>query len=214
MSLQDAWPLFGLELRSPNLHLRIVRDEDLSGLLAAVEAGIHDPDVMPFGVPWTDAEPEALRRGFAQYQWGKRSRVRAGTWDLSFAVLREGVPIGIQDVSASDFGVRRTVTTGSWLTRAQQGLGLGKEMRAATLLFAFDHLGAEFAESSAATWNRASLAVSRALGYEDNGRSRVVKRPGEAQTEQRVRLERDAFKRPDWTLGITGLEAALPELLD
>jgi RimJ/RimL family protein N-acetyltransferase len=213
MALEAAWPLFALELRSPNLRLRIVRDEDLPGLLDAVAAGIHDPDVMPFGVPWTDAEPEVLRRSFAQYQWGKRARVRPGTWDLSFTILRDDTPIGIQDLAAVDLGVRRTVSSGSWLTKAQQGIGLGKEMRAALLTFAFDHLGAEFAESSAATWNRPSLAVSHALGYQDNGQSRVVKRPGEVQTEQRVRLAREDFRRPDWRLEIEGLDQALPELL-
>jgi RimJ/RimL family protein N-acetyltransferase len=213
MALEAAWPLFALELRSPNLRLRVVRDDDLPGLLDAVAAGIHDPDVMPFGVPWTDAEPEVLRREFARYQWGKRSRVRPGTWDLSFTVLRDGVPIGVQDLSAVDLGVRRTVSSGSWLTKAQQGIGLGKEMRAALLTFAFDHLGVEFAESSAATWNRASLAVSHTLGYQDNGQSLVVKRPGEVQTEQRVRLAREDFKRPDWRLELEGLDLALPELL-
>jgi RimJ/RimL family protein N-acetyltransferase len=213
MGIETAWPLFALELRSPNLRLRVVRDEDLPGLLDAVEAGIHDPSVMPFGVPWTDAEPGELRRSFAQYQWGKRSRVRPGSWDLSLTVLLDGKPIGVQDVSATDLGVLKTVTTGSWLTRAHQGLGIGKEMRAAILLFAFDHLGAEVAESSAATWNRASLGVSRALGYEDNGRSRVIGRPGEARVEQRVRLEQDAFVRPAWDLTVTGADVALPELL-
>lgn len=214
MGIEAAWPLFALEVRSPNLRLRIVRDDDLPGLLDAVRAGIHDPAVMPFGVPWTDAAPEQLRRSFVQYQWGKRARVRPGTWDISLTVLLDDVPIGIQDISASDLRTRRTVTTGSWLTRAQQGLGIGKEMRAATLLLAFDHLGAEVAESSAATWNRASLGVSRALGYEDNGRGRITSRPGESQTEQRVRLERDAFKRPSWDIAISGHELALPELLD
>lgn len=213
MAIEDVWPLFALELRSPDLRLRIVRDDDLQGLLDAVQAGIHDPAVMPFGVPWTDAEPAELRASFAQYQWRKRSAVRADTWDISFTVLLDDRPIGIQDVSAADFGTRRTVTTGSWLTRSQQGLGIGKQMRAATLLFVFDHLGAEVAESSAATWNRASLGVSRALGYEENGRSRVVERPGRSQTEQRVRLDRDAFRRPDWTLSVSGADAARAQLI-
>jgi RimJ/RimL family protein N-acetyltransferase len=213
MGIEAVWPLFALELRSPNLRLRVVRDEDLPGLLDAVAAGIHDPAVMPFAVPWTDEEPEVLRRSFAQYQWGKRSRVRPGTWDLSLTVLLDGVPIGIQDIAATDLATRRTVSTGSWLTQAQQGLGIGKEMRAAILMFAFDHLHADVAESGAMSGNRASLGVSRALGYEDNGRSRVVTRPGEAQDEQRVRLVPEAFRRPDWRLEVSGLDLALPELL-
>ena len=42
-------------------------------------------------------------------------------------------------------------------------------MRAAVLAFAFDGLGAQVAESSAFLDNAASNAVSRALGYEENG---------------------------------------------
>ena len=59
--------------------------------------------------------------------------------------------------------------TGSWLGRRFQGRGLGKEMRAAVLGFAFDGLGAEVAETSAFLDNLPSNGVSRALGYEENG---------------------------------------------
>ncbi|MGN8025141.1 GNAT family N-acetyltransferase [Microbacterium sp. 22242] len=104
------------------------------------------------------------------------------------------------------------VATGSWLTRSAHGRGIGTEMRAALLLFAFDVLGAEWAESGAASWNEASLAVSRKLGYEPNGVTRVAPRPGEAVDEQRLRLVRARFVRPDWTIAVRGAGLALAQL--
>jgi hypothetical protein len=47
-TLSDVWPLFGLKIISPRLELRLVRDEDLPGVIDAALAGIHDPAVMPF----------------------------------------------------------------------------------------------------------------------------------------------------------------------
>lgn len=58
--LEDVWPLFGLLISTPRLTLNPVRDEQLPGLIDAVLAGIHDPAVMPFGVPWTDAPCSSL----------------------------------------------------------------------------------------------------------------------------------------------------------
>ena len=66
--------------------------------------------------------------------------------------------------------------------------------------------------NSAASWNEPSLGVSRKLGYELNGVSRVAPRPGEPTDEQRVRLARDAFTRPDWVATIRGAEPVLRQL--
>ena len=57
------------------------------------------------------------------------------------------------------------VTTGSWLGAAYQGNGLGTEMRAAVLTYAFDARGARVARSGAIQGNPQSLGVSRKLGY-------------------------------------------------
>ena len=213
MGLVDIWPLFGLRLITPRLELRVVRDDDLPGLVDAALAGIHDPTRMPFAAPWTDAPPDELRRNFVQYQWAQRASFRTDRWSVIFTVLRDGRPIGVQDMRATDFATRRTIESGSWLTRAEQGHGLGIEMRAALLSFAFDHLGAEVAESGAMTWNAASLGVSRRLGYRENGLARVVGRPGVVGEELRVRLARDEFIRPDWTLLVDGAEPACAQLL-
>lgn len=212
-TLSDAWPLFGLSLRTPRLELHPVRDDDLPGLAAAALAGIHDPDLMPFGVPWTDAEPDALVRGLVQHQWRMRTSTSPNNWQLAFSIVHDGTVIGSQDVSANDFSTLKTVTTGSWLTQSSQGIGLGKEMRAAVLMFAFDHLGADYAETSAASWNAASIGVTRALGYTPNGIHRISPRPGQVTDDVRFRLDKASFIRPSWELSITGLERVLSQLL-
>jgi RimJ/RimL family protein N-acetyltransferase len=79
-------------------------------------------------------------------------------------------------VSAKRFLVLREVETGSWLTRTEQGQGFGKEMRCAVLHFTFEHLNADIARSGAFVDNPASGAVSRAIGYRENGRSREAPR--------------------------------------
>ncbi|MDH6236422.1 GNAT family protein [Cryobacterium sp. CG_9.6] len=213
MELVDVWPLFGLRLLTPRLELRLVRDDDIAGLIECVHAGIHDPAAMPFAVPWTEAEPDELRRNFAQHQWRQRVQVRPDNWSLNFVVRLDGVPIGIQDMSAIDFAVLRTVVSASWLTRSRQGVGIGTEMRAALLLFAFDYLNAEVAESDAVSWNAASLGVSHRLGYARNGFTRVSARPGEVNEEVRLRLPKAEFVRPDWDLRVEGFDAARRDLV-
>lgn len=212
MELEEVWPLFGLEITTPRLVLRPVRDVDLPGLAEAALDGVHDPERTPFSVPWTDAAPADLPRNLAAYQWSLRNRVDPRDWAVAFAVLFEDRVVGSQDLSAHDFANRRTVNTGSWLTSAVHGRGLGTEMRAALLLFAFDVLGAEWAESGAASWNEASLKVSKKLGYEPNGVTRVAPRAGEPVDEQRVRLEKRSFIRPDWSISVRGSERALAQL--
>ena len=213
MDLVDVWPVFGLRLFTPRLELRVARDEDIPGLAGAAIRGIHPAERMPFAHPWTDEPPETLRREMARYLWRERAAVAPGTWMLNFAVLDDGVPIGIQDLRAVDFTLLRTVSTGSWLTRSRQGAGLGTEMRAAVLAFAFDHLGAEVAESAAIDWNEASLSVSRKLGYRENGVKRVTARPGTVEREVLLRLEPGDFMRPDWELRVEGVEAARAALV-
>lgn len=207
MDLDDVWPLFRLTLRTPRLELRVTRDDDLPGLVDAARAGIHDPAVMPFSEPWTDLPDDELTSGLVRHQWRQRAALTPQAWSLNLVVRRDGVPIGMQDLVGRDFPTLRTVETGSWLTRSAHGQGLGTEMRAAALAFAFDHLGAEVATSSAAVWNAASLGVSHRLGYADNGVSRVAPR-GEVDLDRNLRLERDGFVRPPWGLHVEGATQA------
>lgn len=103
----------------------------------------------------------------------------------------------------------KTVTTGSWLGRAFQGRGIGKEMRAAVLALAFDHLDAEFATSASFADNPASAEVSRALGYEENGRDHLAPR-GVAKELVRFRMTRDQWRsRPRPVVEVVGLDQSL-----
>jgi RimJ/RimL family protein N-acetyltransferase len=210
VGMASAWPLFDLRLATPRLELRPPRDDDFPGLMDAIDAGIHDPDVMPFSQAWTDADPEIRRLRAMQHWWSTRAGWKVGDWHLPFAVFLEGNPIGIQEVFARRFPVLREVATGSWLSRPYQGQGFGKEMRSAVLQFAFEGLGALIARSGAFVDNPASAGVSRALGYRENGRRREAPR-GEVKemVDYEITLEewlsrRDSIPRTE----IAGLEGA------
>ena len=174
--MPSYWPLFDLRLETERLVLRAVTDDDLPGLLDAIDAGIHAPEIRPFSIPFTDQEPAPRRLSSAQYVWGARANWSTDAWELPFGIFRDGTPIGVQGVSAKRFPALREVETGSWLTQAEQGQGFGKEMRCAVLQFAFEHLEADIARSAAFVDNPASAAVSRAIGYRENGRSREAPR--------------------------------------
>ena len=58
------WPLFDLVVRTPILTLRYIDDALAVELATLISRPIHDPDKMPFAVPWTDApEPTARAQG-------------------------------------------------------------------------------------------------------------------------------------------------------
>ena len=80
--------------------------------------------------------------------------------------------VGLQALEGEQFPLLRTVDSYSWLATRVRGRGLATSMRTGVLALAFDHLGAEVAVSSAEPDNAPSLAVSRRLGYADNGVSR------------------------------------------
>ena len=210
----EPWPLRGLVLRTPRLELRPDDDAGLVELVAVTLAGIHDPGWMPFGVPWTDAPRDEIGRNTVQFYWSQRASLTASGWAVNFLVRLDGKVIGDQGLSGRDFTVTREVSTGSWIGRAFQGRGIGTEMRAAALQFAFDHLGALTARSDAWLDNAASLGVSRRLGYENDGVEFMVRR-GNRATMQRLLLtaERFAEHRPPWTAEVSGLTGECRRLL-
>ncbi|HET9084170.1 MAG TPA: GNAT family N-acetyltransferase [Candidatus Limnocylindrales bacterium] len=204
--LDAVWPLFQLRIRSEHLVLRLPTDDDLALLLAVAKAGIHPPDEMPFGVAWTTAEGAAFDQGFLAHHWECRAAWSVDHWQLNLMVEMDGRPIGAQTVVGRSFPIHRTIDTGSWLGRESQGRGLGKEMRSAVLGFAFDGLGARFAESAAFLDNAASNAVSRGLGYEENGRGSLAPQ-GIARETQRFRMSADGWRsRPRPPVMVEGLE--------
>src|SRR5690242_90960 len=195
-ALASYWPLAALRLRLPattpdgtaaNIELRLPDAVDLAALAALAEAGVHDPAVQPFVMPWTDVGPAERARSVLQYHWRCLGNWTAANWTLNLAVVRDGVVVGTQGISARDFAVVREVATGSWLGGQYQGQGTGTAMRKAVLALAFDGLGAEYALSGAFTHNLASLGVSRKLGYADDGMERHAIR-GRVAEERRLRI--------------------------
>jgi RimJ/RimL family protein N-acetyltransferase len=207
----EPWPLRHLVLRTPRLTLRPDDDDGLYELAALAARGIHPPEEMPFGHPWTDQAPDDLVRGTVQHHWGARSRLTPSDWNVNFLVRHEGRVIGAQGLSAKNFPILQEVSSGSWVGAAHQRLGFGTEMRAAVLLLAFDHLGATAARSGAYSDNPASLRLSEKLGYRANG-TRTFARRGVAATEIQLLLEAAHFVRPEWTLEVTGLDGCREQL--
>jgi RimJ/RimL family protein N-acetyltransferase len=207
--LGSFWPLFNLVVRTPRLEWRLPRDEEFAELIAVVDAGVHDPEVMPFTIPWTDQEPAARAVSAAQHWWGARAHWSVDDWLFTGAVFVEGRPVGVQGMLAKKFRIVRSVESGSWLGKKYQGQGLGREMREAMLHFAFAGLGAEEALSGAFEDNAASLATSRSVGYVDNGEGRMSRREESARIIQ-LRLERATWEqRQRDDIEIAGLDACL-----
>lgn len=210
----EPWPLRNLVLRTQRLELRPDDDEGLLELIEVAKQGVHPPEYMPFDVPWTDDKSEEFGTNNLRYYWSQRAATRPDDWHVHFLIRLDGKVIGEQGVFAKDFAVTREVTTGSWLGQRFQGHGYGTEMRAAVLGFAFDHLGAVQARSSSFADNIASLHVSKALGYVEDGTARGSRR-GEPAVQLRmlVTAERFAKFRPLWKLDVEGVDACLPLLI-
>jgi RimJ/RimL family protein N-acetyltransferase len=203
------WPLFDLRIRTPRIELRPPDDADAQALANLAATGIHDPDEMPFEVPWTDLPAPELRRGALQFYWRQRAEWTTDHWHLPFAVFEDGELVGTQSLDADWFSALRTVGTGSWLARAHQGRGIGKEMRAAVLHLGFAGLGALDATSAAWHDNPASIGVSRALGYLDNGVRRKGRR-GRGDLQLLFRMPREVWERQRRDdIEIEGLEPCL-----
>lgn len=190
------WPLFDLRIRTPRLELRPPDDEMATELARLAASGIHDPDTMPFAVPFTDQPSPQLERSSMQYFWRTRADWTPEHWQLPLAVVVDGKVVGVQDVLSERFGLLRTVKTGSWLVRSEQGKGIGKEMRAAVLHLAFAGLGAVTAYSGAWHDNQASLRVSSALGYQPNGEL-IQPRRDVADRQLLLKLPRERWQRRD-----------------
>ncbi|MEM9200005.1 MAG: GNAT family protein [Actinomycetota bacterium] len=204
----DLWPLFGLRLRTERLELRLATDDDLVGLVDAINDGILGDEPYPFATTWY-LQPDPVRTWRAlQFHWRARAGVTPDSFNLPFIVVADGTVIGTQGVGARDFLALRTFSTGSWLTRRAQGRGFGKEMRGAVLAFGFTCLNAATATSAARQSTERSIKVTQSLGYRENGRYPFLfgDEPGE---EVNFRLDRaDWDTRPDRSaVEIVGWEA-------
>jgi len=186
------WPLFDLSVRTPRVELRYPDDELALRAVELSRKGIHDPATMPFGFPWTDAKSPEFERNSLKHYWRNRVDHEPNKWRFTFVVLFDGDVVGVQGMDADNFAKLRQAETGSWLGRAYQGQGIGKEMRAAILHLLFAGLGAQRAISGAWHDNASSLGVSRALGYSENGSEYRMRR------DEPDRLIHLVLTREDW----------------
>ena len=208
----DPWPFFKLTITTPRLTLQYANDALLRELTAVADDVIA-PGTLPFDgdASFYDRTIHG-RRGWLAGQWGARARTSQAWWVLVFAVIVDGHAVGTQEITANSFTTLRTVGTFSWLTRARQGQGLGREMREAVLHLAFAGLGAERATSEAFADNAPSCGVSLATGYVRDGTTWAT-RQGEAAPMSRFLLTRDVWltrRRADTR--INGLADCLPLL--
>lgn len=210
--LAELFPPFGLQIAAGPLSMRLFRDSDFEEyarlLNEPVFANLDAPEVFS----WYRDEPAERVRSGIRFQWDTRASLCPSKWALNFGVWHEDSLIGAQDVRATDFAKCRTISSGSWLTLAMHGKGLGKLMRQAMLVFAFDHLGALRAESGAVIGNDASAGVSRACGYVDNG-TEVDAETGWQHPIQKFLLAAADFRRPTEVVTVTGLTSDLLAML-
>jgi RimJ/RimL family protein N-acetyltransferase len=203
------WPMYDIRATTPDLELRHLTEADHDGLAELLPADVElDPSAQSYAGLST-----ATNRGTAvlQTHWRSLGGWRPESWALGLGVFLDGALIGHQVVEAEDFVALRTVDSSSFLVAGQRGRGLGKQMRAAVLALAFGSLGARYAVTSAWSDNHASLGVSRALGYVDNGVS--AHRRGDAAGElAHLRLTREAWLASPWPgrVSVSGMAACLP----
>jgi RimJ/RimL family protein N-acetyltransferase len=178
------WPLFDLVVRTPRLTVRYLDDPMGDALAALAAQGVHDPDTMPFNLPWTDVPSPELERNALRWYWRSRAETSPDSWNLQFAVFEDDELVGTTAAIATRFPIVRAFETGSWLGRRFQGRGLGTEVRIATLHLGFLGLNALTATTGAFDDNAASLGVTRKLGYEPNGVALHERRGARAQSNR------------------------------
>ena len=148
-------------------------EADLEELVARLP---DDVELDPSATAYEGADT-GTRRGTVVHQgyWRGYGTWSPAAWRLDFVVRRGGELLGRQELEGHDFTTLRTVDSSSWLVEAVRGQGIGKRMRRAVLALAFGPLGAREAITSAGHDNVASLGLSRAIGYTDNGVSTAVR---------------------------------------
>ena len=204
-SIGDVFAVLDLCVTAGDLELRGISDDDIATLGALAAQGIHSADRMPFSFPWTDVPPDELPLNFAQYHWRTRADFSPAAWVLNLGVWSRGELVGVQGVQTSNFVVRRTGETGSWLGAVHQGRGLGTVMRQVMCVLLFEHLGFTEVTSGAFADNAASLAVSHKVGYRVNGTERCERR-GELAEMTMLALNPDELVRPDLSVEVSGAE--------
>ncbi len=208
------WPLFDLEVRTPRLTMRYIDDGLATELATLAAAGIHDPDWMPFAMPWSNLPSPELERQAMQFYWRCRVETSPDRWNINFAVIVDGQVVGTTGLMATEFPKSSQFETGSWLGRDHQGQGIGTEMRIATLQLGFVGFGADWATTGAWHDNAPSLGVTHKLGYTEQGHRRQVRNDEYADRLIGFEMPRQHFverlRRDD--VALVGVDPVLDQL--
>ncbi|MBK7820250.1 MAG: GNAT family N-acetyltransferase [Tessaracoccus sp.] len=214
-TLEEIFPPFALRIACGSVVLSVLRDDDIPELVELVRGGIQVPDLpMPFLQDWHEqpfapGSPDGFPATSLAWWWTQRASFAPDDWRLALVVRRDGVLVGMQDLHARDFAQTSHIETGSWLGRAHQGRGTGTLMRQLVVGLAFDELGAATCGSGYIVGNHASAAVSRKVGYVDNGRERIVQHTQRGKVgveEQRVVVTPATYVRPDAEVTVEGAD--------
>ena len=208
-TLTDAWPIFGLRLRTERLVLRLPTDEELAPLMVLARKGHPSARRDAVRRRLVDAPEPGVRARLHAAPLGRcAARGRPTDWFLNLMTELDGVPIGSQSIGAKDFAIHRTVGTpgrgSAWSSRAA-----GSARRCARRSSASPSTGSARGSRrpSAFLDNAASNAVSRGLGYEENGFGSLAPQ-GVARTTQQFRMTDECWRsRPRPPLTIEGLDA-------
>jgi len=210
-TIEDLWPLFGLVIETERLQLRLPREHDLFDLAQAGRSLASPGENQFLFDGWIYGPSPLMEQELLRDHWRMLANWKPDSWNLLLAICLDGRPIGIQALMATDFPHLRTVETGAWIGRAEQGRGYGTEAGIAVLKLAFDWLGAEEAQGRYLEGNDRSSGIAAKLSYLENGQHRFYRDHTGHTTEHRVRLERRTWleNHPDDHCLITGLEPCL-----
>ncbi len=206
MVIEDIWPPYALRLSSGDMELSPVREVDLPELAEIARGGVRRNGVQAFIVDWDSGSDEQIARNLAQYHWATRANFTVDDWTIEFTVRVGERIVGIQGVTGRRFPQTRTVSTGSWLARAEQGKGLGTRARGIMIDAFITHFDAERFETAYFDGNVASRRVSEKLGYSPNGDRRTIGQNGTTQIENKMVLFSEDFRRHPGEVEVAGAE--------
>lgn len=215
LTLEEIYPPYGLTISSGALTMRVLRDDDIPELVDLIASGVQVPGLpMPFIRDWhagplAPGTPDGFPTTSLAWWWTQRASFAPENWKMALAVRLDGELVGMQDMNATDFPHTRSVETGSWLGLRHQGKGVGTLMRQLVVGFAFDELGATACHSGYVSGNEASAAVSRKVGYSDNGLRHITQTiDGKKMPvmEYQVRVTPESYNRPSQDVTVQGAE--------
>lgn len=155
-----------VRVSTPRIGLVGATDDLLGQLQPLVRDGKATADPAPFDDPMSlyEEDPAVRVHKWLLGVWRGRGSVTPESWRLSFAVVLDGQPVGMQELIGDHFDTYGTVVSFSWLSSDVRRRGIGTEMRQAILHLAFEGLDAAEATSEAFLDNAGPTGYRGRLG--------------------------------------------------